>query len=88
MDIKTYSNNHQSTEMSPYNSGGTEGYASDGHSLSPTSTVESEYEPNPVKRFINSFKPYDYSKIDFLFNQNDDLESGSGSSIGPGDSDS
>lgn len=63
----------QGHELSSYNSGTS---YSENNSLTPTSTIESEYEPNPMKRFINSFKPFDYSKIDYLLYQNeDDLES-------------
>lgn len=75
MDTKT-SGIQESHEMSPYQSGVSSDFVTDDdRSLTPTSTIESEYEPNPVKRFINSFKPYDYSKIDYLFYETDDIES-------------
>lgn len=75
MDMKKVEHN-PADEVTPYNTNGTD-YTEE--SLSPSQTVESEYEPNPAKRFINSFKPFDYSQLDFLFyNNDDDLESGMG----------
>ncbi|EGV63128.1 hypothetical protein PSN45_004603 [Yamadazyma tenuis] len=81
MDIKNV-DTPQAHEMSPYHSGDSE-YISENGSLTSTSSLQSEYEPNPVKRFFNSFKPYDYSKIDFLLYQDDDLESGGSYDFGP-----
>lgn len=52
----------QQMEISPYNS------VSRASSGSSVVTSESEYESNPILRFINSFRPFDYSQIDFLFN--------------------
>ena len=75
MDMKKVEHN-PADEVTPYNTNGTD-YTEE--SLSPSQTVESEYEPNPVKRLVNSFKPFDYSQLDFLFyNNDDDLESGMG----------